>query len=58
MEPYIVKVMSVLMKYFGDGKPEVRDLAISAARTLMQRMTGYGVKLLLPHLLHGLDEDI
>lgn len=45
------------MKYFGEGRDEIRDISINATRLLMQKLTGYGVKIILPHLLQGLDEN-
>ncbi len=45
------------MKYYGDGKEEIRELAINATRIVMQKITGYGVKTILPELLKGMEES-
>lgn len=45
------------MKYYGDGQEGIRDIAINATKIIMQRLTGYGVKLLLPELLKGMVEN-
>ncbi len=50
IEPYVPKVMSILMKYFGDGREEVRKSSLNGTRLIMNRLTGYGVKNVLPFL--------
>ncbi|EGR27417.1 hypothetical protein IMG5_195990 [Ichthyophthirius multifiliis] len=56
-EPYIVKVMKILMFFFGETNEKLKDLAVSCTKLLMSRLTGYGVKIILPTLLCGLDES-
>ena len=41
---------------FGDGTVDVHEAAQDAVRMIMGNMSGYGVKLILPSLLCGLDE--
>jgi hypothetical protein len=55
-EPYVIHTIPLLLVAFGDGTPEVRDAAQDAARVMMGNMSGYGVKLILPDLLSGIDE--
>ena len=55
-EPYVIHIIPLLLVAFGDGTPEVREAAQDAARVMMGNMSGYGVKLILPDLLSGLDE--
>jgi hypothetical protein len=45
------------MKYFGDAQEEVREVAINATRIIMKRLTGYGVKVLLPEFMRGVVES-
>ncbi|KAH9007605.1 ARM repeat-containing protein [Lactarius deliciosus] len=55
-EPYAIHALPLLLSAFGDSTPDVRESATDAARVIMRNMSGYGVKLILPSLLSGLDE--
>ena len=55
-EPYVTHLIPYLLIAFGDATPDVRDATQDAAKVIMANMSGYGVKLLLPSLLSGLDE--
>jgi hypothetical protein len=55
-EPYITYLLPLLFTSFGDGTADVREATQDAARILMGNMSRYGLKLILPSLLSGLDE--
>lgn len=55
-EPYAIEGLPLLLASFGDSIPDVREAATDAARVIMGNMSGYGVKLILPSLLSGLEE--
>lgn len=55
-EPYITYVLPLLLSSFGDAAADVREATQDASRVIMGNMSGYGVKLILPSLLSGLDE--
>lgn len=55
-EPYVPNIIPLLLTAFGDATPDVREAAIDAARVIMGSLSGYGVKMILPELLAGLDE--
>jgi HEAT repeat protein len=56
-EPYVVKLLPHLLNCYGDGNQYVREATVEAARAIMSRLSGHGVKLILPDLLKGLEDD-
>ncbi|KAJ4478479.1 armadillo-type protein [Lentinula aciculospora] len=55
-EPYIEFILPILLTSFGDASTDVREATQDASRIIMGNMSGYGVKLILPSLLSGLNE--
>lgn len=57
-EPYIVQgdLLPLLIASFGDSKAEVRDATEETAKVIMQNVSSYCAKLMLPTLLEGLEE--
>ena len=55
-EPYVTEILPNLLVCFGDATSDVREATQDAARVIMGNLSGYGVKLILPTLLEGLDE--
>ncbi|PPJ53845.1 hypothetical protein CBER1_03251 [Cercospora berteroae] len=56
-EPYVIQVVPQLLAGFGDASADVRDACLDAAKTCFASLSSYGVKLVLPQLLEGLDEQ-
>lgn len=55
-EPYITNALPMLLTSFGDASSDVREASQDAARVIMGNLSGYGVKLILPTLMGGLDD--
>ena len=56
-EPYVIHLLDYLLLAFGDSNQFVRQAANSAARTIMMKLSGHGVKQVLPKLLEAVDDD-
>lgn len=55
-EPYVIVMLPLLLVSFSDQVVAVREAAECAARSMMSHLTIYGVKLVLPSLLKGLED--
>ena len=56
-EPYLVNLLPHLLIAFGDPQLQVRDAAEETSKVVMQKLTVHGVKIILPTLLKGLEEE-
>lgn len=55
-EPYIIQIVPQLLASFGDSTADVREACLDASKTCFANLSSYGVKIVLPTLLEGLDE--
>eukprot|EP01135_Chromosphaera_perkinsii_P011402 Nk52_evm47s2391 gene=Nk52_evmTU47s2391 len=56
-EPYVIHILPNLLVCLSDGNVAVREAANDAARTIMGQLSAHGVKLVLPSLTKGLEDD-
>ncbi|KAJ1673450.1 translational activator of GCN4, partial [Spiromyces aspiralis] len=56
-EPYVVRVIQLLLAGFSDPNAGVREAATDASRVIMGKLTAFGLKQVLPILLKGLASD-
>ena len=56
-EAYVSGILPHLLVCFGDGNKDVRAATEEASRAIMSKLTGAGVKLILPSLLKALDDE-
>ncbi|KAF8459374.1 armadillo-type protein [Terfezia claveryi] len=56
-EPYVLQIVPLLLQCFGDTVVDVREACGDAAKVCFSNLSSYGVKVILPTLLEGLDEQ-
>ena len=56
-EPYVIQILPLLLTSFGDPVIDVREACSDAARVCFSSLSSYGVKVILPDLLEGLDDS-
>lgn len=56
-EPYVIQILPLLLQSFGDSSIDVREACSDAAKVCFSSLSSYGVKVILPDLLAGLDES-
>ena len=55
-EPYIIQIVPQLLTSFGDASADVREACLDASKSCFSHLSSYGVKIVLPTLLEGLEE--
>ena len=56
-EPYVIQIVPQLIALFGDTSADVREACLDASKLCFSNLSSYGVKVILPTLLEGLDES-
>lgn len=56
-EPYIIQIVPQLLSSFGDPTADVREACLDTSKTCFASLSPYGVKIILPTLLEGLEEQ-
>ena len=56
-EPYIIQIVPHLLNSFGDTSPDVREACLDTSKICFSNLSSYGVKIILPTLLEGLEES-
>ena len=56
-EPYVLQIVPQLLVGFGDATADVREACLDASKACFSSLSSYGVKLILPTLLEGLEEQ-
>lgn len=56
-EPYIIQIVPQLLSSFGDSTFDVREACLDTSKTCFATLSSYGVKIILPTLLQGLEEQ-
>ena len=56
-EPYIIQIVPQLLMSFGDSTADVREACLDTSKTCFAGLSSYGVKIILPTLLEGLEEQ-
>lgn len=55
-EPYILEILPILLKSFGDHSAEVREATAYAAKVFMKNTTSYGIKKMIPIAIANLED--
>jgi HEAT repeat. len=56
-EPYVIVLLPALLKSFSDTSDHVRLAARNSVGLIMSKLSGHGVKLLVPAVLAGLEQE-
>ncbi|TID26219.1 hypothetical protein CANINC_002808 [Pichia inconspicua] len=55
-EPYVIEILPIVLKCFGDSSQEVREATNYAARIIMKNTTSYGIKKMIPLAINNLED--
>ena len=56
-EPYVIQIVPQLLMSFGDPTADVREACLDTSKTCFASLSSYGVKIILPTLLEGLEDS-
>ena len=56
-EPHIIQIVPQLLASFGDAVADVREACLDTSKMCFASLSSYGVKIVLPTLLEGLEES-
>lgn len=56
-EPYIIQIVPLLLSSFSDPTSDVREACLDTSKTCFASLSSYGVKIILPTLLEGLEDQ-
>ena len=52
-----IKIIEIMIGYMADNQEDIRNAAKKVGQSLIMRMSAFSVKVLLPQLLRGLEEE-
>ena len=56
-ELMVIQIIELLIHYMSDSSEEIRGLSKKVVQLIIPKISSYAVKLLLPHLLSGLENE-
>jgi hypothetical protein len=56
-EPYVIQIVPQMLMSFGDPTADVREACLDTSKTCFASLSSYGVKIILPTLLEGLEDS-
>ena len=54
IEPYVNRIITILMRFFGDQNETIRLTSLKLTKIIMSFLSAYGLKNMLPLLLKGI----
>ncbi len=56
LEPYLEKILQIMLQFFNETNEQIRNLSQKAIKIVMQTVSAYGVKRVLPLLVSALQD--